>query len=371
MNTITYVLLNVFYTVTRLLPFSCRTGLVRIGNPDRDSPVLLTCNYHLTVLRVKRAIKGLDGYLLVAKSRGINVWCAACGGHFTHHDVISALKTSGIEKLVDHRNVILPQLAAPGVESVVIKKKTGWRVVWGPVYARDIPAFLENKLTKKDDMRKVLFPLADRFEMATAWAAPMSLIAALIFLPLWRGAVAPLIFTIWGLSLAIFLSFPLYERLLKRQGAHVGFPVILWGLVLLGLVGYLIYWPGFSWPFLLRWGAACLIIILVLTLDLTGSTPTFKSGLHDERLLAVELDKKLCKGAGFCSEVCPRDCFAVDKPHKTASIPRAEFCVRCGACIVQCPFDALCFKSAAGDKISPETVRRYKLNLMGKRNVSL
>ncbi|MFQ6117255.1 MAG: copper oxidase, partial [Candidatus Bipolaricaulia bacterium] len=124
MNLLKYIVANILETLLRGFPFPCRPGLVKIGNPDRDSPVFLTCNYHLTVERVKRALKGLDCYLLVANSRGINVWCAAAGGHFTNHDVISALKTSGIEELVDHRDVVLPQLAAPGIELKVIKQKT-------------------------------------------------------------------------------------------------------------------------------------------------------------------------------------------------------------------------------------------------------
>ena len=117
---------NILETLLRVLPFSCKPGLLRIGNPGRNSPVLLTCNYHLTVERVKRALKGMDVYLLVANSRGINVWCAATGGLFTNHDVISALKTSGIEESVDHRDVILPQLAATGAESRTVQRKTGW-----------------------------------------------------------------------------------------------------------------------------------------------------------------------------------------------------------------------------------------------------
>ncbi|MFQ6110334.1 MAG: copper oxidase, partial [Candidatus Aminicenantales bacterium] len=139
MNGLKFVAVNVFETLVRVFPLPCRSGLVKIGNPGRGSPVFLTCNYHLTVERVKRALKGMDCYLLVANSRGINVWCAATGGHFTNHDVISVLKTSGIEDLVDHRRVILPQLAASGIEAGVIQKRIGWKVIWGPVYAKDIP----------------------------------------------------------------------------------------------------------------------------------------------------------------------------------------------------------------------------------------
>jgi ubiquinone/menaquinone biosynthesis C-methylase UbiE len=38
----------------RVLPFSTKTGLIEIGDPDRRSPVLLTGNFRLTVERVKR-----------------------------------------------------------------------------------------------------------------------------------------------------------------------------------------------------------------------------------------------------------------------------------------------------------------------------
>lgn len=111
MSSLGYVWTSVLQTLLRLLPWPCQTGVVTIGTPDRSSPVLLTGNFRLTVERVKRSLGGIDAYLLVANSRGVNVWCAATGGLLTDHAVVSVLKTSGIEKLVDHRQVILPQLA--------------------------------------------------------------------------------------------------------------------------------------------------------------------------------------------------------------------------------------------------------------------
>ena len=50
-------------------------------------------------------------------------------------------------------------------------------------------------------------------------------------------------------------------------------------------------------------------------------------------------------------------------------LARAHACVQCGACIVQCPFDALHFQHPDGGVIEPETIRRFKLNLVGKRLV--
>jgi NAD-dependent dihydropyrimidine dehydrogenase PreA subunit len=332
--------------------------------------VLVTGNYLLTVLRLTRALRGLDLYLLVANSRGINVWCAACGGHFTHHDVVSAIKTSGIEGLVNHKTIILPQLAAPGVEMKEIKKKTGWRAVWGPVSAKDIPLFLKKNLEKTKKMRRVEFPFLSRLEMAIVWAVPMSLVSIIIFVWFWPSVLLPLILLIWGLSLLIFLSFPLYEKALKTEGKRIIYlQLILFAFVLFGLFASGHFFGDLSWGFFLRWGIISLVIILLLTADLTGSTPIVKSATHEERRFSVSLDDERCKGIGVCGEVCPRNCFDVDRIGRTAHTINESDCIQCGACIVQCPLSALSFVTPGGGVVEPETIRRYKLNLMGKRIV--
>ncbi|MFQ5544191.1 MAG: HgcAB-like fusion protein, partial [Nitrospiria bacterium] len=223
MNPFKYLFVNVVQTLLRVFPFPCKTGVIKIGNPGRKAPVFITGNYQLTVERIKKALSGMDAYLLVANSRGVNVWCAATGGHFTNHDVISVLKTSGIEELVDHRTVILPQLAATGIETKKVRTKTGWKVTWGPVYAKDIPAFIKNQRKKTSRMSAVTFPWPQRFEMAVAWAFPISLVSTLIVMPFWPEALLPLVFLIWGLSFSIFMSFPFYSRRLESKRKRMGF----------------------------------------------------------------------------------------------------------------------------------------------------
>jgi NAD-dependent dihydropyrimidine dehydrogenase PreA subunit len=147
-----------------------------------------------------------------------------------------------------------------------------------------------------------------------------------------------------------------------------GLPVGLWLLFVAALsigaaAGVL------AWALVLRWGAASIVVLLLIGLDLAGSTPVFKSGLHADRLLRVVLDEQRCKGAGFCEQVCPTDVFSVDHERHLAALPHAERCVQCGACIVQCPFDALSFQDPDGAVVAPATVRRFKLNLLGQRVV--
>ena len=359
-------------------PVPCRTGLRRIGRPDRDSPVLLTCNFRLTVERVRRALAGIDAYLLVANSRGVNVWCAATGGLLTDHDVVSVLKTSGIDELVDHRQVILPQLAATGIEGKTIHRKTGWRVVWGPVEADDIPAFLDRGLETDEAMRTVGFP----WRGASRWRSPglsRSRCSRCCCFPFWPGAVLPLAGLVWGLSLLIFLSFPLYERRLHSTGKNVGFvffdfgqrglPLLLWLVVVLGLVGYAAL-RGRLLDARLRWGLAS----LVGAAD-PGPRPHGQHARLQERparrppAVASRWTTERCKGAAFCEQVCPKDVFEVDHERRLASLERPEECVQCGACIVQCPFDALRFEGPGGEVLEPEVIRQFKLNLIGSRRV--
>ena len=65
MSLISYALENIFFALTRFIPFPTKTGLIKIGNPGRNSPVFVTGNYRLTVIRLKRALKGLNCYWLL------------------------------------------------------------------------------------------------------------------------------------------------------------------------------------------------------------------------------------------------------------------------------------------------------------------
>ncbi len=378
MKRLRFVLVTIVQTLLRLLPFPHRTGLLTVGTPGRDAPVLLTGNFGLTVERVRRALAGIDAYLLVANSRGVNVWCAATGGHLTNHDVVSVLKTSGIDKLVDHREVILPQLAATGIEGRVVLEKTGWEVIWGPVYATSITRFLNSGYNKTVEMRTVNFHWPQRLEMAVAWAFPMSLLAFLVY-PFWPGGVLPLVGLVWAWSLGLFLAFPLYQGNLRAEGRSRGFIFFsfgergtlffLWVVFVLCLTGYAALSGDFSWAMALRYSLGSLVVVLILGLDLTGSTPIYKSGLHKDRLLGIELDTQRCTGAGTCLQVCPVDVFEIDRERHLASLPRRQHCVQCGACIVQCPRDALYFRDPQAHIVTPDTVRRFKLNLLGDRKV--
>ncbi len=371
-----YGFITILETLMRMFPFPAKTGYQKVGKPDEDSPVLLTCNFHLTILRLKKATRGLNYHLLVANSKGINVWCAATGGHFNDHSVISVIKLSGIENKVNHKKIILPQLAAPGVEAKEIQKRIGWKVLWGPVDLKDIPEFFETNFEKTDPMKEVKFKLIQRIEMAIMWSFLASIVVMPIWGPLFKLEAAFMLAQIFFIYLLSLISFPIFEKIFQKEVEKkkafftVGnLIVVLINLIYatIGVVLYVIvYQKDYSW-ILLRWCIVSFLLVLLANMELKGSTPTYKSDSHADKLFDVGIDFERCRGTGICIDVCPRNCYKMDTEKNKITMPRQKYCVQCGACIVQCPFDALYFINRKGDTINPSTVRKFKLNLMGKR----
>jgi hypothetical protein len=144
------------------MDYTVHPGLYGVGHPDGGSPVLVTANYKMTFDRVRCELSGLDAWIMVLDTRGINVWCAAGKGTFGTREVVRRLKAVGLPAIVSHRTIILPQLGAPGVKAHEVTKATGFRVVYGPVRATDLPAFLSAGQVATPEMRRVRFGTWDR-----------------------------------------------------------------------------------------------------------------------------------------------------------------------------------------------------------------
>jgi hypothetical protein len=130
--------------------------------PDSNAPVLVTANYKLTFDILRQALTSISAWILVIDTRGINVWCAAGKDLFSTDEVVRRVKRSELEKVVTHNQLILPQLAATGVAAHHVKKESGFKVIWGPIRAKDIRSFLTNGLKAEKSMRQVTFTTRDR-----------------------------------------------------------------------------------------------------------------------------------------------------------------------------------------------------------------
>ncbi len=144
----------------RVLP-----GLYKIGAPQPSSPVLVSANYKLSFDALRSELQGIDAWILVLNTKGVNVWCAAGKGTFGTEELVRQVEATGLAQVVSHRKLVVPQLGAPGIAAHEVRSICGFKVVYGPVRARDIPAFLESGMRATDDMRRVTFTLAERVEM--------------------------------------------------------------------------------------------------------------------------------------------------------------------------------------------------------------
>ena len=171
-------------------------GLYALGAPDGNAPVLVTANYKLTFDIVRRDAAGLDAWILVLDTQGINVWCAAGEGTFGTGEVIRRVTEARLAEVVNHRHLILPQLGAPGVAAHEIRKGCGFSVAYGPVRARDIRPFLAAGGKASPAMRRVDFPVMDRLALTpveiTGLLRPAGWAAAGLFL---LAGVGPGIFS--------------------------------------------------------------------------------------------------------------------------------------------------------------------------------
>jgi hypothetical protein len=185
-------------------------GLYAIGHPNPDSPVLVSANYTLSFDALRTALEGIDAYILVINTFGINVWCAAGKGTFGTDELVERIDTSEIAKVVRHRTVILPQLCAPGVAAHLVKKQSGFKVEYGPVRAEDLPEYLKtHKATP--EMRRVRFGILDRLMLA-----PVELLGYSLYL--FIAAVALYFWGGWTGSLLVVLAI---------VGGAVLFPLLL------------------------------------------------------------------------------------------------------------------------------------------------
>ncbi len=330
----------------RLFPFPARPGLRRVGNPDRSSPVIVTCNFELTVRKVINTLKndGIDAWLLVAPTKGINVWCAAGGGHFSADTVISIINTSGIAGLVDHRRLILPQLSATGVNICVLKERTGWKPEFGPVDIKYLADYLQKKETElQSGHRIVKFPLRDRFIMGTnlGFSTLLFLIIPLVIVSIWVNGLwwksIPLIF------LLSVLNSVLVFRLPGKPGAQKGFSLGVFTSSVFVVIS-LIVLAAEPLNVLFRTGWI-LLLSTYLGYELPGWSPLWRSDLKELILgvknTKIEILPERCIGCRLCNTVCPANVFEFNSEAKKSFVANPDACQACGACIQNCPKEAI------------------------------
>ena len=274
-------------------------GLYQSGSPGINSFVLVTANYKLTFDRVLRDIGSLDAWLLVLDTDGVNVWCAAGKGTFGTDELIRQIKASSLSGIVSHRNIILPQLGAPGVKAHVVKKETGFSIIYGPVYSKDIPEFLKSMPEKKESMKKVNFNLIDRavlipveFYNSVKFMSAVLVLSFIYSFLRYQGLnTAAAVFNEWflfaGSAASGFILVPLLLPFIPfKSFALKG---ALTGIIFSSVYSFFLYTPDAAG--IINTAASLLISVTIssyFALDFTGSTTfTSLSGVRREIRIAV------------------------------------------------------------------------------------
>ncbi len=282
-------------------------GIYALGSPDRTSPVLVTANYKMSFDRLRRGCVGLDAWILVLDTNGINVWCAAGKGTFGTDELVERVVETGVIELVDHRRLILPQLAAPGVAGHEVERRSGFEVVWGPIMAEDVPAFLRAGLEATPEMRRRRFPLTERMALipiellaVVKWVVPALAVVSLLggltgAEGYWTGVLhhaatggLALLASITAGSVLTPVLLPwLPGRAFSLKGAVLGLIVV--GAALASIDGgdpsVLVAPESLAWLLI---GVA---LSAFLAMNFTGSTPfTSLSGVKREMRVAVPVE---------------------------------------------------------------------------------
>ncbi len=346
------VVQSVWDTLGRWFPNPVEPGLRVIGNPDRNSPVVLTSNFHLTVRRMEKALKKENLFLLVAQSNGINVWCASEGGEFNTHSAITAIKTSRINERVNHNRIILPQFSASGINPALLKKETGRTAFFGPAYARNLPEYLRDPKTVFKN-NKADFSLPFRMEMLLAMNFIIWLAIAVVTFFVAPKSVLAVSACFWLTGLVFYAGYPLIPG---KSGWLKAFLFSTAEIIALSVYSYLILnLPPFAW-----WKSmlGLTLINFMLGFDLKGIVAGYPSeaewlmkklGMHSfghifsakkqgEGLIAQDTNQ--CTDCGMCFRVCPKRVFGFAGEKNIRIVNRTE-CFACNACVTQCPENAL------------------------------
>ena len=145
--------------------YAVEPGLYAVGQPSPESPVFVSANYKMSFDRLRSNLAGRDGWILVLDTKGINVWCAAGKGTFGTDELVARAAATRLAEVVSHRQIVVPQLGAPGVSAHQVRERSGFKVVYGPVRAEDLPAFLDAGMRATPDMRRVTFPFRERLAL--------------------------------------------------------------------------------------------------------------------------------------------------------------------------------------------------------------
>ncbi len=127
-------------------PMQMSQGIYPIGEPGKDSPVMITTNFSLTYFIVSGEIEAsrVPTWLLVMDVEGLSVLTAWAAGKFVPEKIAEFINKSEIADKVDHKDLVLPGYVSQ-ISGELDEELSDWSVIVGPREAGDVPHFLKDK----------------------------------------------------------------------------------------------------------------------------------------------------------------------------------------------------------------------------------
>lgn len=124
-------------------PLQVEPKLYEVAEPDENSVVFVTTNFALTYFAVVNELEGanIPSYLVITPSDGMSVLTAWSASKFTGEIIAKAVKSSGLDQKINHRNLIIPGAVSSLVEEIK-DELPDWNIIVGTNEAIDIPDFI-------------------------------------------------------------------------------------------------------------------------------------------------------------------------------------------------------------------------------------
>ncbi len=116
--------------------------LMEINGPDKNSPLLVTCNFRDTVHTLREILQRTEtrAFLLPTFTNGFTVDNAVDQRMFKAVEIWKAIQENAVQEKIGTKLMIIPGLAE--MEKNAIRRITAWEVLVGPVSGFLLPLYI-------------------------------------------------------------------------------------------------------------------------------------------------------------------------------------------------------------------------------------
>jgi acetyl-CoA decarbonylase/synthase complex subunit gamma len=126
------------------VPMQVAQNVYKVGDAKENSPLMITTNFSLSYFIVRGEVENskVPSWLAVMDNEGLSVLTAWAAGKFTASKIAQFITESGVDKNINHKELIIPGYVAI-LSGALEEKLPGWKITVGPREANGLPSFLK------------------------------------------------------------------------------------------------------------------------------------------------------------------------------------------------------------------------------------